>query len=206
MPVSWMIEPRCRKPAGGLVGSGTRRSEGPWAAALPSAACPVLPSGALTLLPTPTPAHGLCCSLRKAQSELVTPGIMWQECASYGWALVPRSSLPCACAAREHTLEGAVPWPPRALWGAPPQFMRGFWVQEGISSLREACRSCSCHSADMSFSDNLGSQGQFRLHILKLQMEAKLAAWKWRPVMLRDLSKILSVCAHSHDLHVQRGA
>lgn len=111
----------------------------------------------------------------------------------------------CLCCPGAHLGGGSALTPTGTVRGSP-QFMRGFWVQEGISSLREACRSRSCHSADMSFSDYLGSQGQFRLHILKLQMEAKLAAWKWRPVMLRDLSKILSVCAHSHDLHVQRGA
>lgn len=74
LPVSWVTEPRGMKPTVKLIESRADVSETSWAVAI-CRGKHVLPWGALTLLPTPTPAYRLGSSLRKAQSELVTPWV-----------------------------------------------------------------------------------------------------------------------------------
>lgn len=145
------------KPAVSLVESCTDVSELPWTAATSNSE--VIPAwGCSPFSPHLPQLTARTLSLRKHRRSQI-PGFMWQDWA-YNSALAPRTSL--SCAAQKHTPEaGRAPgaagnWCPDPAGTLCERFLnsgRYFFLS------RETCRSCSCQTTDVSFSDPSGVLG-----------------------------------------------
>lgn len=130
---------------------------------------------------------------------------MWRDCASLQFSPCPMDLIVLCLYPGTHLRGGQcpsgreelVPWPPRAQWRAPHTLWEVSEFKKAFSPSREACRSRSCQTTDMSFSDPLRYQGWFRLHIWELKVGAVVAAQTGRPVTLKDERNPDSMCPQS---------